>query len=220
MKCAVIIPVGPGHEFLYEDALDSACDAFASDRGPFLDLALLHIDDTRGERGRSAARNEGVAEAGRRGIEWIFFLDSDDVMLPQAFAAAAAYVEEYDAIWGQICCGDLHSDRFDLRPGQAAGIEGLEALLSHDPLLSLQMGHFVRTPAAAATPFDTRLDTGEDFDYYLRLWSRYRCIKITAPLFVNRRGAHSIGPRAATGREWRDAVARILAAYRSGRGKV
>jgi FkbM family methyltransferase len=78
--------------------------------------------------------------------------------------------------------------------------------------LTLQMGHFVRTTAAIETPFNVELDCGEDFDYYLRMWSRFRCRKVAASLFINRRGFHSIGPRSASGRQWRDAVERIIAA--------
>lgn len=215
MKCAVITPIGPGHEYLYEDAFDSANAAFAHDSGPFSELLLLPIDDRQGELGRSAARNAGVGQADRQGAEWLFFLDADDVMLRTAFATSAPFLPEYDAVWGQICCAGLDAGPPEVRPGQVRHIAGLPDLLSHDPFLLLQMGHFARVAAALPTPFDTALDAGEDFDYYLRMWSRYRCTKIGEPLFINRRGAHSIGPRSATGRQWREAVGRVIAGYRA-----
>ncbi|MFZ5908198.1 MAG: FkbM family methyltransferase, partial [Nitrospirota bacterium] len=88
-------------------------------------------------------------------------------------------------------------------------------VLSSDPFVSLQMGHFVRTGAALATLFDESLDTGEDFDYYLRIWDTYRCIKVPLPFFYNRRGLHSLGPRSATGYHWRQRVEQIMQEKRS-----
>lgn len=215
MKCAVITPVGPGHEYLSPDALDSAQDAFTFNRGPFSELVILKIDDTQGKMGRSAARNSGVETAMKNNIDWVFFLDADDVMLPSAFADIDPYIRDFDAIFGQICCMGLHDERFELRPGQMLRISSIDDLLIQDPVMLLQIGHFVRTSVAHANLFDVNLDTGEDFDYFLRVWSAYRCTKIGSPLFINRQGAHSIGPRSATGREWLAAVRQIRNAYQN-----
>jgi glycosyl transferase/beta-hydroxylase protein BlmF len=76
------------------------------------------------------------------------------------------------------------------------------------------MGHFVKTSVAIETLFDETRNTGEDFDYYLRVWETHLCIKIPLPFFYNRRGLHSRGPKSATGREWRLAVTEIMNAYR------
>src|SRR5215813_4401064 len=103
MKCAVVIPIGPGHELLAEDARESAQAAFDGAPGPFSELSLLCVDDTRGALGRSAARNEGVRRARRDGAQWIFFLDADDVMHPAAFDAFKPHVASFDAVWGAIC---------------------------------------------------------------------------------------------------------------------
>jgi FkbM family methyltransferase len=66
---------------------------------------------------------------------------------------------------------------------------------------------------AAANPFDERMDCGEDFDYYLRLWASHRCVKVQQPLFLNRRNAASTGPRSATPGEWRAAAQGAIARY-------
>lgn len=213
MKCDVIIPVGPGHEYLVEDSIDSVRDAFANDPGPFAVMSVIRIDDGRGELGRSAARNKGVAQAQAEGAEWLFFLDADDRMDPGAFGVMDAYHADHDAVWGLICEPDENDETYSVRPGQLRSIEHLKEVLVNDPALTLQMGHFVRTAAAAATPFDAALNCGEDFDYYLRLWARFRCRKVAVPLFVNRRGFHSTGPRSATGEQWRQAVRSILRAH-------
>ena len=60
----------------------------------------------------------------------------------------------------------------------------------------------------------TRDGRVEDFKYYLEVWRRYRCIKIDRPLFFNRRGCHSTGPRSASGPMWRQAVERVIADFR------
>jgi glycosyltransferase involved in cell wall biosynthesis len=164
VKCAVIVPVGPGHEYLAEDSIESAQEAFAKDRGPFSELKVIRIDDTQGLLGRSAARNKGVAEAKSEGAEWIFFLDADDLMDPGAFGVLGGYHADHDAVWGLICELDQDEESFTVRDGQLSSIERLEQVLVNDPTLTLQMGHFVRTNVAVATPFDVALNCGEDFD--------------------------------------------------------
>jgi hypothetical protein len=72
------------------------------------------------------------------------------------------------------------------------------------------MGHFVKREVAIKLPFNEEMNTGEDWDYYLRLWRDHDCIKIREPLMLNRRGMHSTGPRSATGRDWTIAVNKMI----------
>ena len=81
--------------------------------------------------------------------------------------------------------------------------------------MTLQMGHFVKTSVAVSVLFDESLDIGEDFDYYLRVWEKYACIKIPLPFFYNRRGLHSQGPRSSEGSEWNRRVEKIIRKRRS-----
>lgn len=210
MKCAIIMPVGPGHDVLALDAQDSARSAFNNAPGGFTALELIVIDDTAAQLGRSQARNNGIAAAAAAGADWIFFLDADDVMDANAFAAATPYLAQHDAVWGAIAELAADEESGILREEQLAEVRGIEQLLSCDPYGLLQIGHFVKTPVALANPFDTALDAGEDFDYYLRVWAKYTCIKIPQPLFYNRRGMHSTGPRSATGRQWRETVQKLV----------
>ena len=83
------------------------------------------------------------------------------------------------------------------------------------PNLTIQMGHFVRAEVAKALPFDEDMNTGEDWDYYLRLWRDHGCVKISAPLMINDRSRHSTGPRAASGRDWNKAVGEMISNARA-----
>lgn len=210
LKCAVVTPIGPGHEGLYRECVESAARAVACSKGPFTDIVAHKVDDGEGRYGRSRARNLGVQEAVRQGADWIFFLDADDLMVDNAFALAADYIGRYDAIWGQIYSFVQGDREVVKRPGQVETTDDINDILNNDPFLTLQMGHFVRASIALANPFDESLDTGEDFDYYLRVWRAGRCIKIPHALFANRRGLHSTGQRSATGRDWRVAVGRAM----------
>ncbi len=209
MRCAVVIPVGPGHAALAEESAASVTRAASRSTGVFDAVEVITVDDSEARLGRSRARNAGVELADSRGAEWVFFLDADDVMDPGAFGAAAPWLDGHDAVFGLIC--ELgRSGRAVARRGQIASFSTLGGLLAFDPFLTLQMGHFVRTSVARRVSFDERLDCGEDFDYYLRLWSSARCVKIPSPLFLNRRGHHSQGPRSTSGHEWRSGVKRQL----------
>jgi FkbM family methyltransferase len=206
LRCAVVTPVGPGHEELFDECTRSVTRAFSADAGPFAALHHVRIDDTTGLLGRSRARNEGVRQAAAEGADYVFFLDADDLMAADAFAIAGAFLPAYDAVWGAISSFVDHPDDAVLRANQLWCSSSLSDVLFNEPFLTLQMGHFVRTAVALQHPFDESLDTGEDFDYYLRVWADVRCLKIPKPLFHNRRGHHSTGPRAATGRDWTAAV--------------
>jgi FkbM family methyltransferase len=210
MKCAVVTPIGPGHELFALDAAESVKKACANSLGQFDSIAFIEVDDTRGELGRSAARNRGIQLANEAGADWIFFLDADDVLDPNAFANVTPYLNRHDAVWGAIY--ELTEDEQGgvIRPDQLMEISSLTQLLGNDPWITLQIGHFVKTDIALAVQFNPQMDSGEDFDYYLRMWSRYNCIKIPLPFFYNRRNTHAEGPRATTDREWRTAVQRMI----------
>jgi len=212
MRCAVITPIGPGHERLFHECKQSVQKAIQHSQGPFNEISLISIDDTSGEKGRSAARNEAVRRAKSANIEWLYFLDADDLLFTNTFDLVKSYVKEYDAIWGNIVEVLPGANQITLRP-QMATIHNIKELLLFDPFMTLQMGHFVRTEVASENSFNESMITGEDFDYYLRIWSQYTCIKISEFLFVNRRGFHSIGPKSADARQWRMAVERIIDTY-------
>lgn len=213
MKCAVITPVGPGHEEAYQVCLNSIEAAWNYGHGPFNALEIIPMWDLEGQHGRSARRNSGIGEALALGCDWLFFLDADDLMNMGAFAAFAKYCDRYDAVWGNICENVFGSDQIKLRENQLVATERMEDILVSPPYLTLQMGHFVRAECAASVGFDTTMDTGEDFKYYLGLWSRFRCAKVAEVFFINRRGAHSTGPRSADGAQWNRAVERVVLDY-------
>ena len=212
MKCAVITPVGPGHAALLESSCAPSVErARTYDPGPFASIGHLVMDDGEGRHGRSNRRNAALAQAAAEGFDWVFFLDADDVMTPnafQAFGRVIAAEPELDAVWGLICTFDEMGEPA-LRDGQPERIDSRVDLLRVEPHLSLQIGAFVRTGCAARFGFDAGMDTGEDFKFYYQLWAQCRCAKRPEIFFVNRRGQHSTGPRGATGQDWQKAVSRL-----------
>lgn len=200
---AVIIPVGPGHEEIVNECIQSVINA-SRKRGKFKKPAVITVDDTEGKFGRSRARNMGVKRAD---TDYVFFLDSDDLMHPKAFKYASGYLE-YDGIWGDIY--SFSENETPIRRWGQVYPRNLNELKFYDPTLTIQMGHFVRREIALENPFDEEMNTAEDFDYYLRVWKKHDCIKINKPLFYNRRGVHSSGPRSATGRDWSKKVKEVM----------
>ena len=63
MKCAVVTPVGPGHQDLYQECVASLLRAQQYSPGPFHEIIPIGVDDSRGD-GRSRARNQGIGLAG------------------------------------------------------------------------------------------------------------------------------------------------------------
>ena len=218
LTCAVVTPVGPGHQDDYAACLASIERAIAHHTGPFDHIDIISVDDTEGKLGRSRARNQGVAEAQQKAADWIFFLDADDRMSEGAFEQFGPLSHQYDAVWGLIVETTPESSEPRLRIEQVVSIEALDELLLFDPFLTLQMGHFVRTEVAAQNPFDEAMDAGEDFHYHLRLWSGYRCRKAPVEFFVNRRRRSSSGPRSASWQQWQDSTSEQIESERQRRG--
>ena len=218
--CAVITPVGPGHEeSWYKLCLPSIEHAINLDPGPFTDIKSMPIFDTAGELGRSRARNMGVAQAQAENFDWIFFLDADDLLFGGAFEAVQPYLKDYAGIWGNIVESQFPElGEIKLRENQVTPISDIKTLISVDPFLSLQMGHFVKTEVALANPFDEQMNAGEDFKYYLQVWRANSCIKCEEVFFVNVRGNHSHGPKSANGQDWRLAVKELFSLEREGFG--
>ena len=201
MRCDVIIPVGRGHEDLYLQAVESVRIA-TQWSGLFTDIKIKVIDDTKAKLGRSSARNIAVESSD---ADWLFFLDADDRLHPKAFDSISPYISDYDAIWGNIW---EYTNGVAVWRYQVPEIDSYDRLISFDPYLTLQMGHFIKRDKFL--PFDEEMDCGEDWDYYLRIWKSSRCIKINDCLFLNQRGIHSTGQRSATGKEWTEVVRNII----------
>ena len=212
MKCAVITPVGPGHMELYDDSCSASIDAaIAYSKGPFEEVVPIAIDDTEGANGRSTSRNLALDKAAELGIEWVFFLDADDLMAPNAFEAFGRVIEDFsdvEAVWGQIVVLD-EKEQPQLRENQREWIVNRSELLGVHPYHSLQMGFFGRTDLVRSVGFDPDMNAGEDFKLYYQLWRAARCIKVPEIFFINRQGMHSEGPRSASGRDWVNAVTNL-----------
>lgn len=210
LKCAAVTPVGPGHAERALECRASIEAAWQYGRGPFSDLEFCIVDDSKGELGRSKARNSGVERARRAGADWIFFLDADDLMAPRAFEIFAQYERQFDAVWGLIALKPPNEPDHHIRFPQALTLRSLDELLLLDPFLTLVMGHFVRTETAVSLPFNEAMNAGEDFDWYVRAWEKYRCAKLVEILAIVRADSHSTGPRAATADQWRSAATACL----------
>mgnify|MGYP003865812857 CR=1 FL=1 len=213
LTCVIVTPIGPGHEKLAIEAERSINQAIAHSKGPFSDIFFFPIDDSEAKLGRSAARNIAVQQLLHEDFDWVFFLDADDLLLPTTFKTVTKYINKYNAIWGAIAVKEKESDQVTLRSPQY-NVKTIKELVILPPYATLQMGHFVKIHIAAKYPFDEKRNTGEDYDYYLRVWEKEKCIKITEqPFFINRRGLHSVGTRSATGQEWNIAIQKLQQEY-------
>ena len=200
----IIIPVGPGHEQAAEFAkLSIQC---AMDNYMFDDVRVVLVDDVAGKKGRSASRNMG-AKASK--ADWIFWLDADDLVHPDIFLNAESVLSlaDHDAIWGMV----HQLDRFIATPRyELPRINDYATLIKYPSAWTVKIGHFVRPQIARDFPFNEVMNCAEDWDYYLRVWKKARCVKIPAPFYVKTTGNQSTGPKSANGADWSRITADML----------
>ncbi len=156
------------------------------------------IEDLDGAKGRSRARNEGMAGADG----WLFFLDADDVMAPNALGRNT----DRDATFGRI---DLIDGPECINHYPAT----LADLVEFGPLGTLSMGFFIRASVAQALRFNEEIDIGEDWEFYTRLVHGYTWTKIQEPLAsVGYMQRSATGPRGRyeLGLDWRTEAMRHL----------
>jgi glycosyltransferase involved in cell wall biosynthesis len=189
---SVIIPVGPGHEALVEDAIESVIGQ------TIRDWELILVDDTEGgcanlkkhypfikwhrtagAQGAGAARNTGIHFA--RG-QFVFFLDADDWLHPNALD----YMLQAHVSTGHYAYSDFYT----------VGKHGTERQKSYpydrDLFLKKQIMHSVTAlvPTAWAREvggFDPSLPGWEEYDFFMKLAVKGYCgVCVKEPLFYYR----------------------------------
>jgi len=191
-KVSVVIPVGPGHEEVVKDALDSVqaqtepgweC-IVANDSGRPLELGgwpwARVVDTPAAGSGPAVARNLAIATAR---APLIACLDADDYFMPAFLERTLALHEEYG--------GYIYADWFEVgRNGDHATKESLE----FKPLDLLERGLtftvnslFPKAAWEAVGGFDPAFKRWEDWDFFFALATKGICgTRAPEPLFVYR----------------------------------
>lgn len=190
---SVIVPVGPGHEGIVVDALDSLeaqtfrqweC-VLVNDTGQPLPKRLLRtypyvtLVETPGQKGAGYARNRGV-EASKG--PFLTFLDADDYLQPEFLRAALeAKLEHghwvYTDLWSAWPNGEVHEyqvDDFDVESLWKDGLGAVTSLLD-------------RQQFEDAGGFNEDMDTREDWDLHFKLVLAGHCgMRLPRPLVTYR----------------------------------
>lgn len=187
---SVIVPVGPGHEDLLIDALDSIeAQSYRqwevvviNDTGKPLTVphAWARVISTKGREGVGAARNLGIETS--RGRLFVP-LDADDFLQPEALERLVKAQQEFG--------GTIYSQWWDDK-GTSVAVYDPDNFNAHNLLtkgcIHAVTGIYERASWKKAGGFDPTLKHWEDWDFQIRLASVGVCgTKIAMPLFTYRK---------------------------------
>ena len=189
-KIAIIIPVGPGHQDLVLDALDSVqaqtyraweCIVVNDTGQP---LAIPHpwatVIDTLGEEGPGAARNAGIA-ASKAAL--FVPLDADDFLQSDALALMME-VGERD---GGVVYGQWWDDKADGLSLWDPPEYDAQLLVSKGCIHAVT-ALYPKSAWAAVGGFDPTISHWEDWDFQIKMAAQGVCgTKIPRPLFTYRK---------------------------------
>jgi glycosyltransferase involved in cell wall biosynthesis len=165
---------------------DGSTDDTAAALAPWEDVRLLRQPR---RRGVAAARNLGAAAA--RG-EWLAFLDSDDLWLPEKLARQMAYLGERPGLL--LCQTDEIWVRHGVRVNKPASHRKVAGRIFLPSLTRCMVSPSAvvlhRRLLADHDGFDEDLPAAEDYDLWLRLSWRYQVGLVEAPLII-KRGGHA-----------------------------
>lgn len=202
MHCAVIIPVGPGHDPWISRVVKSVREAWEHNPGPFHSLDIGLSLDLDGLMGQSGARNRGL---NLYPADWHFLMDAEDQMCRDTFSLIDL---NYAATFGAwMLEGKLQKrNRYPCTR---------DDLFRYGARFTLYMACFVRGDLGLR--FNEDLDVrGCDFDFYLRLPS---FIKRPEPLVnVGYNTPSASGPKSAEHVLWWEVVDKVVDQYRQREG--
>lgn len=210
VKLAAVIPVGPGHQEVYEQAVNSVLKATVP---PNFTVEPFVVPDEEGLLGRSKARNLGAQAAQKDGFNWLLWLDADDLLDREAFTALACLLDvqwALEAMWGQLwnekSLRDSSGAICDLRHERSeickSPLTHFGELVDHGPFGGIHVGNFTKTVLwEKVGGWSERLDLGEDIEFN---WAcaAHACTfrKIDAPLAKVRIWQASAGGRRGYGK--------------------
>ena len=184
-KCGAIITVAsPQGEADREKQIATLQQAWSGTDLPFAEMIPLTMTDLSGRSHLSSLFNFGIRRAEEQGCEWVLLLQEGDRITPGAISAVAPYLENYDAIWGEIYYmrnDGLHADRLE---NQVPATNQVSEILQAGPNHAFQCGHFIRTKIAKQFPFHETNLLGSTVGHFLHMWTKHRCLKINEPLIV------------------------------------
>lgn len=205
MKCAVIIPIGPGQQANFDPCCQSIEAAWAHGQGAFEAFDIIPVWDTTGAMSVGERYNLGIDIAAKRDCDWLFMMSVGDLMNVSAFQHLENFRGNLDAVWGNICVNEPGTDKVELVPHQPMTIERIEDVLRCIPTLGIGFPHFVRTQCALEVGFDPEIDSGVEYKYMLDLWDRFRCAKVASVFAIERRATKPAAGEIGSA-EWEHAI--------------
>ncbi|MBW1994713.1 MAG: sulfotransferase domain-containing protein, partial [Deltaproteobacteria bacterium] len=218
LKCSIIILWEAGEEDGVLWSRQFINEAFAFDPGTFSEITLIHTEPYAGSN-RAQKQNKYVQQAAGNETDWILFLEAGDILHPKAFKWITPYIDEYDALWGLLYTYRANPDgtlAAEKENQQIAGTTNHKDILLMEPPSAFHLNHFVKASVCMDHPFDERIQTAGDYEYFLRIWHCRRCVKINRPICFKRKENLHVEQHCSRKKLWTAEAEKILKDFKEG----
>lgn len=178
MKCGIITIVSAAAEEAYKACAASIELAIENSLGPFSEIFLIPIHTSSDQNRRSEARNSGINEAIGLDCDWVFFLESPDILFVDAFRSITYLVDRYDAIWGLFCeASDVSLIDAKISGDYLRNNSIIENMLRFSDGFSLKTGFFIRLSSPEGDTLKFPLNSNDEVDFYSNIWNSLNCTR-------------------------------------------
>jgi tetratricopeptide (TPR) repeat protein len=181
-KCAIIAVTPESLNKYTDENMQLLKQTLSTKQSHFAEFIPLRVMVPNHIPNMARGYNFGCHQANEFGCEWTLFLPPRSRIVPNLFDVITPYLNNYDAIWGEIYTYNQDvSDAIRLADQMPATADQ-QTFFAADPARALGHMFLIRSKVGLKIDWKESFGSASDYEGFARLWKNHRCIKLDQPL--------------------------------------